>query len=39
MIRTAQAAGFVHEGVLRAYWRRGEDRADAAVLSILPGGS
>jgi [ribosomal protein S5]-alanine N-acetyltransferase len=37
MLRAAEAAGFVREGVLRAYVRNGRDRCDLAVLSWLPG--
>jgi [ribosomal protein S5]-alanine N-acetyltransferase len=37
MIRTARAAGFVDEGVLRGYMRFGGGRSDAAILSLLPG--
>ena len=37
MIRAARAAGFADEGVLRAYMRVGGRRADAAILSLLPG--
>lgn len=36
MLATARAAGFVHEGVLRAYTRRGGMRNDNALLSLLP---
>jgi RimJ/RimL family protein N-acetyltransferase len=36
MLRAAAAAGFVHEGVLRHYARRGKARQDMAVLSLLP---
>jgi [ribosomal protein S5]-alanine N-acetyltransferase len=36
MLRAAEAAGFVREGVLRAYVRSGSDRLDLAVLSFLP---
>lgn len=35
LIRAAQAAGFVHEGVLRGYRRQGGARVDAAVLSLV----
>jgi ribosomal-protein-alanine N-acetyltransferase len=36
MIRAAQAAGFVREGVFRGHtWERGE-RVDAVVLSLIP---
>jgi RimJ/RimL family protein N-acetyltransferase len=37
MLRAAAAAGFLHEGVLRQYARRGKGRQDMAVLSLLPG--
>ena len=37
MIRAARAAGFVEEGVLRGYLRVGSRRADAMILSLLPG--
>jgi RimJ/RimL family protein N-acetyltransferase len=36
MVRAAQAAGFVPEGVLRGYHRERDRRVDAAVLSLLP---
>ena len=36
MIRSATAAGFVHEGVLRSYLRERGKRVDVAVLSLLP---
>ncbi len=36
MIRSAAAAGFVHEGVLRSYQRERGKRVDVAVLSLLP---
>ena len=36
MLRAAAAAGFLHEGVLRHYARRGKGRQDMAVLSLLP---
>ena len=36
MIRSAVAAGFVHEGVLRSYQRERGARVDVAVLSLLP---
>lgn len=36
MIRTAVAAGFVQEGVLRSYQRERGKRVDVAVLSLLP---
>jgi RimJ/RimL family protein N-acetyltransferase len=35
MIRAAQAAGFLHEGVLRGYLRERGERVDAAVLSLV----
>ena len=35
MIRTALAAGFVHEGVLREYLLMRGRRVDAAILSLL----
>jgi RimJ/RimL family protein N-acetyltransferase len=35
MIHVAQAAGFLHEGVLRAYLRERGERVDAVVLSLL----
>jgi RimJ/RimL family protein N-acetyltransferase len=35
MIRAARAAGFVQEGVLRAYARERRGRVDLAVLSLL----
>ena len=35
MIRTARAAGFSHEGVLRGYTREGGTRVDNAMLSIV----
>jgi RimJ/RimL family protein N-acetyltransferase len=37
MIHATRAAGFVSEGVLRAYLRDGAQRVDVAVLSLLPG--
>ena len=36
MLHAARAAGFVHEGVLRGYWRQHERRLDAVALSLLP---
>jgi RimJ/RimL family protein N-acetyltransferase len=33
----AERAGFLREGVLRAYWERGSGRVDAILLSMLPG--
>jgi RimJ/RimL family protein N-acetyltransferase len=36
MLRAAQAAGFVREGVLRGYLRERRRRVDVAVLSLLP---
>jgi RimJ/RimL family protein N-acetyltransferase len=36
MIGAAGAAGFVHEGVLRAYKRERGRRVDLAILSLLP---
>jgi RimJ/RimL family protein N-acetyltransferase len=36
MIRAARAAGFVAEGVLRAYVRERDRRLDLAVMSLLP---
>ena len=36
MVRSAEAAGFLFEGVLRRYMRERGTRIDAAVLSILP---
>jgi RimJ/RimL family protein N-acetyltransferase len=36
MIHAARAAGFVEEGVLRAYVRERGSRLDLAVLSLLP---
>ncbi len=37
MLRTALAAGFTEEGVLRAYTRERGARVDCTVLSLLPG--
>jgi RimJ/RimL family protein N-acetyltransferase len=37
MIRAARAAGFAHEGVLRAYTVKRARRVDAVVLSLLAG--
>ncbi|MBV9192509.1 MAG: GNAT family N-acetyltransferase [Solirubrobacterales bacterium] len=37
MLRAAEAAGFVREGVLRAYLRERRTRVDVAILSLLPG--
>ena len=34
LLHAAQGAGFVHEGVLRAYMRRRGGRVDMAVLSL-----
>ncbi len=36
VINAAQAAGFVREGVLRAYQRRRGSRVDAIVMSLIP---
>jgi RimJ/RimL family protein N-acetyltransferase len=36
VINAAQAAGFVREGVLRAYQRRRGTRVDAVVMSLIP---
>jgi RimJ/RimL family protein N-acetyltransferase len=36
MIAAAQAAGFVHEGILRAYVNERDRRLDLAILSLLP---
>jgi RimJ/RimL family protein N-acetyltransferase len=36
MISAAQTAGFVHEGVLRAYVNERGRRLDLAILSLLP---
>lgn len=36
MLRAAAGAGFVHEGVLRAYHREHDGRRDMIVLSLLP---
>jgi RimJ/RimL family protein N-acetyltransferase len=36
MIRAAQDAGFVREGVLREYVRRGGKGVDVAVMSLIP---
>jgi [ribosomal protein S5]-alanine N-acetyltransferase len=38
MLATARGAGFVDEGVLRAYMREGGARVDCAILSLLPSG-
>jgi RimJ/RimL family protein N-acetyltransferase len=38
MIRTARASGYEHEGVLRGYVKLRGQRADAAILSLLPSG-
>jgi RimJ/RimL family protein N-acetyltransferase len=35
MLRAAHAAGFVHEGVFRAYTRERGRRVDCAILSLL----
>jgi len=35
LLHAARAAGFVHEGVLRAYTRERDTRVDNAVLSLL----
>jgi RimJ/RimL family protein N-acetyltransferase len=37
MVHAARAAGFIEEGVLRAYTRERGSRVDNAVLSLLPG--
>jgi RimJ/RimL family protein N-acetyltransferase len=37
MIRAAQAAGFVREGVFRGHSRERGERDDAVVLSLIPG--
>ncbi len=37
MLGAAEAAGFVHEGVLRAYTLERGARVDCAILSLLPG--
>jgi RimJ/RimL family protein N-acetyltransferase len=37
MIRAARAAGFRYESVLRGYLRERRGRADAAIMSLLPG--
>jgi RimJ/RimL family protein N-acetyltransferase len=37
MIAAARAAGFVEEGVLRGYMRRGARRIDTIILSLLLG--
>jgi RimJ/RimL family protein N-acetyltransferase len=37
MLRAAEGAGFVREGVLRSYARERGDRLDSAILSLLPG--
>ncbi len=36
MIRSAEAAGFVYEGVLRSYQRERGARVDVGVMSLLP---
>jgi RimJ/RimL family protein N-acetyltransferase len=36
MLRAARAAGFLHEGVLRAYVRERGRRLDLTILSLLP---
>jgi RimJ/RimL family protein N-acetyltransferase len=36
LLHAARGAGFVHEGVLRAYMRRRGGRVDMAVLSLTP---
>jgi RimJ/RimL family protein N-acetyltransferase len=36
MLRSARAAGFVDEGVLREYARERGKRVDMAVLSLIP---
>jgi RimJ/RimL family protein N-acetyltransferase len=36
MIAAAQTAGFVHEGILRAYVNERDRRLDLAILSLLP---
>ncbi len=35
MLRAAQGAGFTNEGVLRRHVRRGENREDMVILSLL----
>ncbi len=35
MLRAARATGFVYEGILQGYYRRGRRREDAAILSLL----
>jgi len=37
MLAAARAAGFVYEGVLRAYLLEHGQRIDVAILSLLPG--
>ena len=37
MIRAAQAAGFVREGVLREYVRKRGKGADVVIMSLIPG--
>jgi RimJ/RimL family protein N-acetyltransferase len=37
LLRTARAAGFEYEGILRGYTRERGRRHDCAVLSLLPG--
>lgn len=37
LLGAAARAGFVHEGVLRGYWRRRSERIDVAVLSLVRG--
>ena len=36
MVAAAQTAGFVHEGILRAYVNERDRRLDLAILSLLP---
>ena len=36
LLHAARGAGFVHEGLLRAYMRRRGSRVDMAVLSLTP---
>jgi RimJ/RimL family protein N-acetyltransferase len=36
MQRSAEAAGFVREGVMRQYERERDGRADIVLLSLLP---
>ena len=37
MIRAAQAAGFVREGVLREYLRKRGKGVDVVIMSLIPG--